>query len=150
MNQVPITISISSIQEDGGLKEASRSEYQGLLHRGPTVTYVRYDDTEGNSNTLRLAPEGVRVYRRGGMQAWQDFRLGEVTGGGLSFDPERHSEMMLRIHTHELVWTASAREGQLALVYDLYTGTSAAEDADPMELTLGRFTLEVAWAVIAS
>ena len=145
MSQIPVTISLSSIQEDGELKEVSRHEYQGLLHCGPEVTYVRYEDAEGVSNTVRLAAGGVRVYRRGGLHAWQDFRVGEITGGGMSFQPDGQNGMTLRVHTHQLLFHTGPREGQLSLVYDLFTADSAAEDADLMALCLGRFTLEMAW-----
>lgn len=148
MSQVPVTISVSSVQEDQGLKEASRSEYQGFLHVGPDVTYLRYEDTEGVNNTVRLTPEGVRVYRRGGLHAWQDFRLGEITGGALSFHPEGLNGMTLRVHTHQLLWEAGPREGHLAMVYDLFTADSSAEDADLMALSLGRFTLEMIWVAL--
>lgn len=148
MSQRPVTISVSSVQEDQGLKEASRSEYQGFLHVTPDVTYVRYEDAEGVSNTVRLTAEGVRVYRRGGMNAWQDFRQGEITGGALSFHPEGQNGMALRVRTHRLRWEATPREGHLTMVYDLFTADSAAEDADLMALCLGRFTLEMIWMAI--
>jgi uncharacterized beta-barrel protein YwiB (DUF1934 family) len=145
VSQIPVTISLSSIQEDGELKDVARHEYQGLLHFTAEVTYVRYEDAEGVSNTVRLASDGVRVYRRGGLHAWQDFRLGEVTGGGLSFQPDAQNGMTLRVRTHQLVFDSGPREGQLSLVYDLFTADSAADDADLMALCLGRFTLEMAW-----
>jgi hypothetical protein len=53
--------------------------------------------------------------------------------------------MVLRVMTRELAWSATAHGGQLTLVYDLFTAESAAADADPTALSLGRFTLDLAW-----
>jgi uncharacterized beta-barrel protein YwiB (DUF1934 family) len=148
MNRFPVYISVSSVQEDGGLREGIRREHRGTFHELDGVAYLLYEDDEGCTTTLRLSADGVRLYRRGSMNAWQDFRRGEWTGGLFALGVGRQGEMVLRVLTRDLAWTRTAKSGQLALVYDLYTAESADADADPTALSLGRFTLDLAWTAL--
>lgn len=145
MSGIPVAVSISSVQEDGGLRGSTRREHRGVLHERDGGAYLIYDDDEGCAVTLRLSPGQVRMYRRGAMNAWQDFRTGEWTGGLFALGEGRHGEMVLRVLTRSLALTLAAAGGHLALVYDLFTADSAEPDADPTALPLGRFTLDVAW-----
>ncbi|MEB3330220.1 MAG: DUF1934 domain-containing protein [Candidatus Sericytochromatia bacterium] len=150
MSRTSVFISVSSVQEDGGLREGTRREHRGTFHERAGVAYLVYEDDEACTTTLRLGTDEVRLYRRGALNAWQDFRCGEWTGGLFALGAGRQGQMVLRVLTRELCWTHTPQGGQLALVYDLYTAESADADADPTGLSLGRFTLDLAWTALPS
>lgn len=137
----PVTISISSVQEGDGAREATAQVREGVLYERDGAHYLLYDD-EGTATTVRFQPEEIRLYRRGEVSSWQVFQLGELTGGHLALGP---SEMILRVMTSHFRIVQGERAGRIELHYELFTGESADPAADPTKVSLGKFTLELAW-----
>jgi uncharacterized beta-barrel protein YwiB (DUF1934 family) len=144
VSKKPVTIGVSSVQEDGDAREVTTRAHRGHLYEKEGATWLLYED-DGTSTTMRLGAGEIRIHRRGLVNSWQDFRPGEVTGGLLSVGEGAGGEMVLRVRTERLVVTQDPARGRIELVYDLFTGASAASDADPMDVSLGRFTLDLVW-----
>ncbi len=145
VSKKPVTISVSSVQEDDGLREVTTKAHRGTLHERDGGLYLLFEDDEGTSTTLKLEDGAIRIYRRGVVNAWQDFRNGEVTGGLVALGAGAGGEMILRVITTRMDVVRDPDRGRIQLAYDLFTGASADPDADLMEVTLGRFTLDLVW-----
>lgn len=144
MSKKAVTIAVASTQEDGDLREVTTRAHRGWLYVRDGGVWLLYED-EGTSTTIKVTAEGVRTYRRGAMNAWQDFQLGELTGGLLALGGAEETGMVLRVLTTRLAVTLDPDRGRLELEYDLFTGATADPEADPTELPLGHFTLDVVW-----
>lgn len=140
----PVTISVSSVQEDEDLREVTTRAHQGLLYERDGGHWLLYDD-EGTSTTVKLGGGVLRIYRRGTVNAWQEFQQGELTGGLLTLGESEEQGMVLRVLTKKLAVTLDPDRGRIELEYDLFTGKSADPEADPTELPLGHFTLDLVW-----
>lgn len=145
MSKKPVTIAVSSTQEDDGLREVTTKAHRGTFYERDGGAYLFYEDDQGTSTTLRLGTDELRIYRRGVVNAWQDFRAGEITGGLLALGEGAGGEMILRVQTKQLDVVRDPDRGRILLTYDLYTGASADPEADLMEVALGHFTLDVVW-----
>lgn len=141
MSKKPVTISLTSVQQDNGQHEVTNQTRQGTLYERDGATWILYDD-EGTATTMRLAPEEIRLYRRGEVSSWQVFQLGELTGGMLTLGA---GDMILRVMTSHFLVNVAPREGHVELHYELFTAETAEPDADPTKLSLGKFTLAVDW-----
>lgn len=144
MSKKPITIAVSSTQEDDGLREVSMRVHRGHLYERDGSRWLLYDD-DGTATTVRFGASDVRIYRRGTVNAWQDFQAGELTGGLLALGEGEDGGMVLRVLTRKLALTLDPDRGRLELEYDLFTAASGQPDADPTELSLGHFTLDLVW-----
>jgi uncharacterized beta-barrel protein YwiB (DUF1934 family) len=137
----PVAITVESVQTDGDQRAETRQERLGTLYEREGAQYLLYDD-EGTSTTVRFEPEEIRLYRRGEVSSWQVFQLGELTGGMLGLGA---SEMILRVMTSHFLIAHAASSGRIELHYELFTGETADPEADPTALSLGKFTLTLAW-----
>jgi uncharacterized beta-barrel protein YwiB (DUF1934 family) len=146
VSKKPVTISLSSVQADDDLREVTEKTHAGTLYERDGAAYLLYDD-DGTSTTLRLTPDEIRLYRRGEVSSWQVFQLGEMTGGLLSLGP---SEMILRVMTSHFHLAHSPQNGRIELHYELFTAETAAADADPTRVSLGKFSLSLDWRERAS
>ncbi|MDB5099352.1 MAG: hypothetical protein JWM80_3773 [Cyanobacteria bacterium RYN_339] len=139
--KLPIAITVVSVQTDGEERVETRQERVGTLYVRDGAQYMLYDD-EGTATTVRFEPEEIRLYRRGEVSSWQNFQLGELTGGMLSLGP---SEMILRIMTSHFRIIQTGATGLIELHYELFTGETADPAADLTALGLGKFTLTFTW-----
>ncbi len=144
MSKKVVTISVASTQEAEDLREVTTRAHQGLLYERDGGRWLLYED-EGTTTTLRFTADHLRIYRRGAMNGWQDFRPGELTGGLLALGADEESGMVLRVLTTKFALTLDPDRGRIELEYDLFTGASDAPEADPTELPLGHFTLDLVW-----
>ena len=144
MSKKPVTICVSSVQEDDDLREVTTRAHKGVLYERDGGHWLLYDD-EGTSTTVKLVGGGVRIYRRGTVNAWQDFQLNELTGGMLTLGESEEGGMVLRVLTKRLAVTLDPNRGRIELEYDLFTGATSDPEADPTELPLGHFTLDLVW-----
>lgn len=140
-----VTISVSSTQEDQDLREVTTRAHQGVLYERDGGHWLLYTDDDGTTTTVKLMGEDLRIYRRGTVNAWQDFRRNELTGGLVALGESEEGGMVLRVLTTKLAVTMDPDRGRIELEYDLFTGASADPAADPTELTLGHFTLDLVW-----
>lgn len=147
MSKQAVLVSVSSVQEDQGARSATRREHLGWRHRQPDGAYLLFDD-EGTRTTIKLLPEEVRIYRRGLLNGWQYHRLAELTGGLLALGEGPRGEMVLRVQTRSLSWVDDDSTGRLCLVYDLFSADAPEPDSEPETLSLGRFTLDLAWSLV--
>lgn len=148
MSKKSVAISLSSRHEgdaagENGEGSLTRQTHLGTLHERDGACYLRYDEEE-ISTTLKIAGGEIRLYRRGKVDSWQIFSPDDVTGGLLTLGG---SEMVLRIHTSALEVVKEPTGGRVLLVYELFTSESNAPDADPMGMSLGRFTLSIDWTL---
>jgi uncharacterized beta-barrel protein YwiB (DUF1934 family) len=137
----PVTISLSSVQQDADQREITEKTHEGVLYERDGARYLLYDD-EGTATTMRFTADEIRLYRRGEVSSWQFFQLGEMTGGLLSLGP---SEMILRVMTSHFLLDESPSNGRIQLHYELFTAETSAPDADPTQLSLGKFSLSLDW-----
>lgn len=144
MSKKSVTIAVSSTQEDADLREVTTRVHQGHLYERDGGRWLLYDD-DGTATTVKFGADGLRIYRRGTVNAWQDFREGELTGGLLALGPIEEGGMVLRVLTRKLAITLDPDRGRIEIEYDLFTGASADPAADPTELGLGHFTLDLVW-----
>lgn len=142
-NKKQISITLESRQEDEGLQEVTTTTHAGTLYDKNDGQYLLYSD-EGTSTSIRLGGDEVRLFRRGSMEGWQTFRLGEVTGGTLSLGVNR---MVLRVLTSHFDVQTRDEGGRIELHYQLWTGASSDPEADPQEISLGKFQLALDWTV---
>lgn len=145
MSKQIVEISLTSRQEDGGLEEVTRQTHEGVLYQKEGADYLLYTEAaEGINTSIRLDPQEIRLYRRGEHSSWQAFQLGEFTGGMLTIGA---GEMVLRIHTSHFSLEQGERAGRMALHYEMWTSSSADPAADPYDVSLGRFVLDMDWRV---
>lgn len=142
MSKYAVTISLSSRQEDAGTAETTSQRHQGVWYERDDASYLIYHEA-GLKTTLRIGPDEIRLYRRGEMESWQVFQLGEVTGGVLGLGGE---PMALRILTSHLALEQGGGSGHIALHYELWTAPSPEPDA-AFDMSLGKFALELNWAI---
>lgn len=142
----PVTISVSSTQEDEDLREVTTRAHQGVFYERDGGHWLLYtDDEDGTTTTVKLVGDDLRIYRRGTVNAWQDFKQNELTGGLVALGEGEEGGMVLRVLTKKLAVTMDPDRGRIELEYDLFTGASGDPEADPTELTLGHFTLDLVW-----
>ena len=143
MSKQIVTIALTGRHEDGGQEEVTTQTHEGVLYQKEGADYLLYTEAaEGINTSIRLDPSEIRLYRRGEHTSWQAFQLGEFTGGMLTLGA---SEMVLRIHTSHLVIEQAEGKGRMQLHYEMWTSSSADPAADPYDLSLGRFSLDMAW-----
>ncbi|MOA37634.1 hypothetical protein D3C78_1592460 [compost metagenome] len=117
-----------------------------LYDRDDEQVLMYKEDEAGVSTSIRMQAEEIRLFRRGSMESWQVFRLGEYTNGMLSLGV---NAMHLSVMTSHFHLSAHDGGGRLELHYQLFTAGSSDPAADPLELSMGRFELALDWTVTA-
>lgn len=146
MNKKTIAITLSSRQEDDGLSATTTQTHTGTIYDKNDGRYILFkSEEEGISTSLRLAADEIRLFRRGAMENWQIFRLGEETGGVLSLGV---NAMVLRVLTSHFLLEDREGGGRIELHYHLATAPDSDPDSDPSALSLGRFELSLDWTVL--
>lgn len=140
-----VSITLSSRQQDEGQSETTTQTHVGTLYDRPDEHVLMYkSEEEGVSTSIRLMPDEIRLFRRGAMESWQVFRLGEYTAGMLSLGVNAMNLSVMTSHFHLSEHDAG---GRLELHYQLWTAGSSDPAADPLEVSMGRFELSLDWTV---
>ncbi|MFN3428628.1 MAG: DUF1934 domain-containing protein [Candidatus Sericytochromatia bacterium] len=147
MSKKPISITLNSRQEDEGLSHVTTETHAGSLYDKNDGRYLLFkNEDDGVSTSIRMDPDEIRLFRRGALESWQVFRLGEITGGVLTLGV---NAMVLRVHTSHFQVEQADHGGRIELHYQLWTAADSDPASDPHELSLGRFELSLDWTVQA-
>lgn len=144
MSKQPVQISLKSRQQDGDVAEVTEQTHHGHLYHREGTDYLVYNE-EGFSTQIRLDPHEIRLFRRGEINAWQVFQLGEITGGHMAVG---EGEMVLRILTSHFAFKHEPAVGELELHYEMWTGKTPDPEADLFDLSLGKFDLQLSWEAV--
>lgn len=145
MSKKQVSITLNSRQEDEGLSQTTTETHAGSLYDKNDGRYLLFkNEDDGVSTSIRLDPDEIRLFRRGALESWQVFRLGEITGGVLTLGV---NAMVLRVHTSHFQVEQADDHGRIELHYQLWTAADSDPASDPHELSLGRFELSLDWTV---